>query len=70
MKDNVNFRNDFIFKYLVLLVKSDNKDMFLKYYNMAKEYLSSIAKTSKDINVLKDLNMIFDYRTKMLERQL
>ena len=70
LKNNNNFRNVFIFRYLVLLVKSDNKDLFLEYYNKVKDYLSCLAKESHDKRVLLDLNMILDYRSNMLERQL
>lgn len=70
MKNNSNFRNDFIFKYLSILVKYDNKEVFIEYYEKVKDYLSFLAKNTKDVRVLRELNSIFDYRMKMLEIQL
>ncbi|HAB67611.1 MAG TPA: hypothetical protein DCE23_09625 [Firmicutes bacterium] len=62
MKNNNNFRDNLLIDYLDLLVKSNNRDEFVKVYESIATKMRDLIKSAEDIQFLNKINGILAYQ--------
>lgn len=62
MKNNNNFRDNLLIDYLDLLVKSNNRDEFVRVYESIATKMRDLIKSSEDIQILNKINGILAYQ--------
>lgn len=67
LKISEHFREDLLINYLGLLISSDNKEEFMKYYPSIEPYMLSAVSNSVDTSLLNKVGEIISFRQKCLE---
>lgn len=62
LKNNNNFRDNLLIDYLDLLVKSNNRDEFVKVYESIATKMRDLIKSAEDIQFLNKINGILAYQ--------
>ncbi len=62
MKNDVNFRENLIIRYLVNLAKVDKREVFDVYYGQVSDFIQNIINNPSSVEQLEDVRRIIEYK--------
>ena len=62
MKNDVNFRENLIIRYLVNLTKVDNREVFDVYYGQVSDFIQNVINNPSSVEQLEDVRRIIEYK--------
>lgn len=62
MKNDVNFRENLIIRYLVNLTKVNNREVFDVYYGQVSDFIQNVINNPSSVGQLEDVRRIVEYK--------